>query len=195
MLKLSSKIAFFLFSLTFFSVNASADWQLNNNASSFYYVTSKASAVSEVNNFGELSGSIDNSGKATLIIDLSSVDTAVDVRNQRMRDILFQVADFPQAIASLEVDVEALEAMTAGMSVTGSYQLSLDLHGVTESLSADLQVTKLNSNALQVQLAMPLIVNAATFGLADGVEELRELAGLPSINGNVIVGLSLLFVQ
>jgi len=176
------------------AVNAAqADWQLDGSASSFFYVTNKAAAVSEVNSFSGLSGSISDAGVATLSIDLATVDTAIDIRNQRMRDIVFQVAQFPKAEVSVTVDVEAMKAMKAGIGSTGSYPVSVSLHGVKAEMTADLQVIKLDATTLQVQLARPLIVAADKFGLAAGVEELRTVANLPSITPNVVVDFTLVY--
>ena len=172
---------------------ASADWQLNPQASYLYYVSSKVSAVSEVNTFSGLSGLIDEQGKATLNIDLASVDTAIDIRNQRVRDILFQVIDYPQATASLDVDLATLQKMLVGSFASSTYAVDFNLHGITQTLNAELQVSKLNADSIQVQLTRPLIISAANYGLAEGVEELREIAKLPSINNNVVVGFTLLF--
>ena len=174
---------------------ASADWQLDAAASSFYYVTDKAAAVSEVNSFTGLAGGISDAGAATLTIDLATVDTAVEIRNQRMRDILFQVAQFPQANVKVTVDAEALGDMQPGMATTGSYPVEVSLHGVVVQMNADLQVLKLNADTLQVQLARPLIVAASAFGLAEGVEELRKVANLASITPNVVVDFTLVYRQ
>ena len=174
---------------------ASADWQLDAAASSFYYVTDKAAAVSEVNSFTGLAGGISDAGTATLTIDLATVDTAVEIRNQRMRDILFQVAQFPQASVKVTVDAEALRDMQAGMATTGSYPVEVSLHGAVVQMNADLQVLKLNADTLQVQLARPLIVAASAFGLAEGVEELRKIANLTSITPNVVVDFTLVYRQ
>ena len=175
------------------STAAQAEWKLDGAASSFYYVTNKAAAVSEVNTFKGLSGAISEQGAATLSIDLATVDTAVDVRNQRMRDIVFQVAQFPKADVSVAVDTAALSALKAGSSVTGSYPVSVSLHGMKAELMADLQVTRLDAKTLQVQLARPLIVAASSFGLVDAVEELRKLANLASITPNVVVDFTLVY--
>ena len=177
------------------STAAHAEWKLDGAASSFYYVTNKAATVSEVNTFKGLSGAIADSGAATLSIDLATVDTAVDVRNQRMRDIVFQVAQFPKADVSVKVDSGALSALKAGTSVTGSYPVSVSLHGVTAELMADLQVTRLDAATLQVQLARPLIVAASSFALVDAVEEMRKLANLASITPNVVVDFTLVYRQ
>ncbi|HWK52799.1 MAG TPA: YceI family protein [Hyphomicrobiales bacterium] len=172
---------------------AQADWTLDGGASSFHYVTSKNAAVSEVNSITGLSGAIGADDKATLQLDLSTVNTAVEIRDERMRDIVFQVADFPSATISVTVDGEGLEQMQTGMPVSGSYTASVDLHGMTQELEAELEIVKLDANTLQVNLARPLIVNAASFGLQDGVEELRNLAALTTINPNVVVDFSLLY--
>lgn len=177
------------------STAVQADWTLDGKSSSFYYVTNKAAAVSEVNSFKGLSGGIAESGAATLSIDLATVDTAVDVRNQRMRDIVFQVAQFPKADVSVTVDTAALSALKAGSSVTGSYPVAVSLHGMKADLMADLQVTRLDAKTLQVQLARPLIVAASSFGLVDAVEELRKLANLASITPNVVVDFTLVYRQ
>jgi hypothetical protein len=179
--------------LILLSPAAHAQWSLDGAASSFYYVTSKASAVSEVNTFGGLSGGITDAGTASLVLDLATVNTAIEIRDQRMRDIVFQVATFPSASVSASVDSAELDSMRPGMTVTGSYTATVDLHGMSQQLAADLQIVKLDASTLQVQLARPLLVGAGLFGLAEGVEQLREIAGLPAINPNVVVDFTLLY--
>jgi len=177
------------------AVSAQADWQLDPAASTLYYVTSKASAVSEVNGFAMLGGVVDAQGKATLTIDLASVQTNVEIRDQRMREIAFQTEQFPQATVTLQVDAAALDAMAAGSSATASHTALVDLHGVSQELTLDLQLIKLDADSVQVQNAKPLIVAAGSFGLAEAVEQLREIAGLPAINPNVVVDFTLVYHQ
>lgn len=175
------------------SQTALAGWTLNGDNSSLYYITSKAAAVSELNSFSGLSGSIADDGKASVAISLASVDTAIDIRNERMRDIVFQVATYPQATVSLAVDARALAGLAAGGSFEADYEATVDLHGVQQTLPLAVVVSGLQNGGLLVTLARPLIVNAASFGLAEGVEQLRVIAGLPSINNNVVVDFTLQF--
>jgi polyisoprenoid-binding protein YceI len=172
---------------------AQADWTLDGSASTFHYVTSKNAAVSEVNSIPGLSGAISANGVATLQLDLATVDTAVDVRNQRMRDIVFQVAQFPEAMISVPVDSAMLDDLKPGVPASATYTATVSLHGMTQEIPADLQVVKLSDNTLQVNLVKPLIVSAAAFGLAEGVEELRTVANLTSITPSVVVDFSLLY--
>ena len=175
------------------STGAHAEWTLDGAASSFYYVTSKAAAVSEVNSFGGLSGGIADDGTATLAIDLATVNTTIEVRDQRMRDIVFQVAEYPSADITVKIDAAALEAMAPGALNVGSYTATVHLHGLSAEYAADLQVIKLDADSILVNLAKPLLVGAISFGLAEGVEELRNLAGLPSINPNIVVDFTLVY--
>ncbi len=177
------------------AMSAQAAWELDGAASSFYYVTSKASAVSEVNSFTSLSGAITDAGAASLAINLASVDTGIDIRNERMRDIVFQVAQNAQATVSVTVDAAALNALAVGESTTGTYTANVSLHGISQDMSAELKVVKLASNTLQVSTVRPLIVGAATFGLAEEVEQLREIANLTSINPNIVVNFTLVYNQ
>lgn len=173
---------------------AQADWTLDGAKSKFHYVTSKAAAISEVNSFGGLSGAIAADGTATLKIDLATVNTAIEIRDQRMRDIAFRVAEFPSADVSVKVDAAMLDSMAPGtLSEPQTYAASVSLHGVMKELSAELQVVKLDADTVLVQLARPLLVAAGDFGLAEGVEELRTIANLPSINPQVVVDFSLVY--
>ena len=125
---------------------AHAEWTLDGDASSFYYVTSKAAAISEVNTFGGLSGAIADDGTATLVIDLATVNTAIEVRDQRMRDIAFKVGEFPTANVSVKVDAAALDGMAPGTLSTGSHTATVSLHGVSKDVMAELQIVKLDAD-------------------------------------------------
>ncbi len=56
-------------------------------------------------------------------------------------------------------------------------------------------VTKLSAGRFVVASLRPVIVNAAAFELAAGIEKLREVAGLPSIGGSVPVSFVLTFAR
>lgn len=172
-----------------------AAWELNNAESTLYYVSSKAAAISEINTFTNLSGSISNQGSASLEIDLASVDTAIEVRDQRVRDILFEVDRYPTATIRVDIDPDSLADLDTGHSLSGTYNYTLSLHGMSNDLSTTLKVTRLSEDQFEISSVQPIIINAGTFGLSAGVEALREVAGLPSINPNVVVSFSLLYEE
>ena len=145
------------------------------------FVSIKKSSVAEVHRFTALDGSIDSSGLAILNIHLASVETQIDIRNQRMREHLFEVARFPIAKITAQVDVTQLEAMVAGQESIEQVTWSLDLHGVTNEFQSSLRIIKLSSEAARVASVEPIIVNSSQFELTDGVKKLKSLAALPSI--------------
>ena len=93
----------------------------------------------------------------------------------------------------MQTNGDRLNALEEGESFSNSYAANVSLRGTDQDLGIDVVVTKLQGGGLLVVLAKPLIINAASFGLADSVEQLREIAGLPSINNNVIVDFTLQF--
>lgn len=175
------------------SGGAQADWALDSDASSFFYVTSKAAAVSEVNTFTGLEGKIANDGTATLTIDLASVNTAVEIRDQRMRDIAFKVSEFPEASVTVKVDAAALDSMAPGKISTANHTATVSMRGVSKELPAELRIVKLDADSVLVELHKPLLVATSDFGLVEAVEELRTIAGLPSINPQVVVDFALVY--
>ena len=60
--------------------------------------------------------------------------------------------------------------------------------------SAELLVTRIAADRILVTTLKPLVVNAGALDLADEVEALREIAGLPSISKAVPVTFVLQFV-
>jgi polyisoprenoid-binding protein YceI len=171
------------------------DWSVDGSRSLVSFATVKAGDIGEAHEFTGVSGSVAADGTAELDIDLATVSTGIDVRDQRMRDILFDVAANPVAVATVKLDPAAFSGLGVGDSVTLPVTATLSLHGVEGEVEAELEVTRIAPGAVQVVTTKPIIVDAASFALTDGVEQLRELAGLPSITPVVPVNLSLVFKQ
>lgn len=170
-----------------------ADWALDNAASKLNFISIKAGSVAESHTFGSLQGHINAAGDVELAIDLDSVNTAIDIRNERMRKELFNTASHPKASVKTKVDAAALDALATGQSMATSVESMLDLSGTQSNITAELNVMKLNDTTLVVATSKPILLNAANLGLDKGVEKLRELAGLPSISLAVPVDFSLVF--
>ncbi len=174
--------------------SANAHWSLDNAASTLSFVTVKAEHVAEVHTFDVLSGSIDDAGEVKIAIELASVNTMIQIRNERMQAMLFETNLFPDATITGKVDLEAITAMNPGASEVMQIEIELSLHGASIALIADLMVTRLESGVMASTLK-PIIVTADSAGLVAGVEALREVAGLPSISRSVPVSFTLVFNQ
>ena len=188
------KSIFCFVTVFFLASSASAHWELDNNSSTLSFVTVKADHVGEVHTFDQLSGDINDDGSVQITIELASVNTLIDIRNERMQNMLFETNLFPQATISGEIDLDAVAAMDAGVSQAISVDFDLAIHGELSSYTADVLVTRTESGVL-ASTVKPIIVMADTHGLVSGVEALREVAGLPSISRAVPVSFNVVFEQ
>ncbi len=173
---------------------AQAQWSLENGASELSFVTVKADNVAEAHTFDLMSGTIDNDGTVAISIELASVNTMIDIRNERMQAMLFETAMFPNAAITAKVDLAAITAMETGSSSVAALEFSLELHGASKSYTADVMLTRLTTGVAATTLK-PVIVTADSFALVAGVERLREVAGLTRISNAVPVSFTVVFTQ
>ncbi len=191
-LRLVQRAVFSIAALAF-SASASAQWSLDLDNSQLSFVTVKAEHIAEVHSFSRLEGQIDAAGNARISIDLSSVETGIAIRNERMQSMLFETGLYPQAAVSAAINTDALSAIAVGEEMALDTQLTLALHGSETVISAPLRVTR-QADGVRVSTLSPLIITAESVGLVAGVESLREIAGLPSISRAVPVTFSVKFV-
>lgn len=172
-----------------------ASWHLNNDTSQVSFVSVKAGDAGEVHRFTEISGALSADGNASVIIQLASVDTLIPLRDDRMRELLFQTELFPTASLSASIDMDALNAIEPGGSMDVTTNLKLNLRDQQIELPAEMIVARLGDRKLMVSSRKPVIVNAASVDLVDGIEALREVANLPSISKAVPVSFVLTFEE
>ncbi len=172
---------------------ANGSWTLDTAASYLNFVTTKNTHNVEVHNFTGLTGDISAAGVATLKIDLASVNTGVAIRDERMRDLLFQTVNHPSATVTLTVPNSLISGLAVGQATTTDIPADLNLHGVNGSISAKVSVQKLSANRVLVQSMSPILIKAGDYALTDGVEALRAIANLASINVSVPVDFALVF--
>lgn len=188
-----NKMVFTLLFTIFMSMPAQADWILNNDKSTLSFVSTKAVNAAEVHRFAAFSGSIDASGMVEVSIDLTSVDTAIELRDDRMREMLFETGKFAAATLTASIDAEMLSGLAVGDSMEATVNSQLALHGETSELAIDVLVARTSDSEIFVVSKKPVVVNAQYFRLTQGIEKLREVAGLPSISTAVPVTFVLSF--
>ena len=169
-------------------------WTVDSDASQVNYASIKAGDVVEMNSFESVSGTVDEDGSATVEIDLASVSTGVDIRDERMRDIFFVVAENPTATVTAEIDPAAFEALAVGRSTQVALDGTLSVKGVEAPFTADVKVSRTGPDSVVAESA-PILINAADLELTEGLETLRGIAGLDSISPTVPVSFTLTFTR
>lgn len=184
--KLLIKAAVPLIGLGLWSNTALANWVLDSADSTLHFVSIKKGHVADVHALKTLSGELNPEGEGKLSIDLNSLDSGIEIRDQRMRDLLFEVGKFAKATVTLNLQETSIKP---GMQ---TIKALLDLHGKQQEISANVMVIE-TAERLYVHTTAPVILNAEDFDLAAGITTLREIAGLDSISNAVPVTFSLSF--
>ena len=172
-----------------------ADWELDNTASVINFATIKNDSVGEINTIKSLDGSISASGAAQITIHLASVETLIEIRNERIRTLLFETTKFPVAEVKAQVDPALMAGANGGEVRQLDLPVTLTLHGVQRDLTAPVSVLVENDGDLLVFTTHPVLVNAADFELDSGIEALRSVAGLKSISNVIPVTLQFKFTK
>ncbi|WP_394201429.1 cellulose binding domain-containing protein [Marinagarivorans algicola] len=168
-------------------------WRLDANQSHLNFTTTKKIHIVENMRFTRLSGAISESGSATLVIDLASVVSGITVRDERMKNSLFETSIFSTAVVTLPVDMNALSSIPVGQSLMMNVVAELSLHGVTNDITTNLKVSRLTASTIMVKNVAPIIVLADDYDLESGVETLKALANLSSIGKAVPVDFTLFY--
>jgi OmpA-OmpF porin, OOP family len=174
-LRVLLKYAAFAFAIACGGSADAQEWLLNAGATRFYMQTV------EVHQFTGLDGSISNDGDAVVKIDLTSISSGVDVRDVRMRFLLFETYRFPNAEVSARLDMASLRALLTSTRIIYPLKFKLSLHGLSQEIETPVTVTRLGDKAVSVASAKPIVITADAFGLGPGLAKLSE-----AVNGTVI---------
>lgn len=170
---------------------ARTSWMINNSESSLQFITVKKESVAEVQSFTNMTGGVDDLGRVKLVVELASVDTMISLRDERIRNFLFETDLLPELQLEAQIDVAQVNSLQAGQVMPITLETDLQLHGLYKTVNAELLVIKLPNNRVQVTSAKPIIIKGEDFNLDGGIEYLRDLAGLNSIGNSVPVYLNL----
>ncbi len=158
------------------------EWRLDSGASHFYMQTDKANSIAEIHQFTGLRGSVSPDGDAKVTIDLTSVSSGIDVRDVRMRYLLFETYKFPNAEVTARLDPNRLREVLSSTRMMYPLTFTLSLHGMSKEFETLVYVTRLSEHSVAVSTVKPIIVNSDEFALTAGLNKLSE-----AINGTPIV--------
>jgi hypothetical protein len=154
-------------------------WQLVPEESQIAYGSIKANVAGEVNTFKNIDGAIAADGLAMISIDLASVETNVDVRNQRMIKYIF--GDNTKAVLTTQIDMTKIQSLKVGDTT------ELDVEGVLSFLGQEVDVdtrffiVKLSDTRVMASSESMIMMPTEELGINAGIDTLMALAKLPSI--------------
>ncbi|MCH4874085.1 YceI family protein [Pseudomonas sp. TMW22091] len=175
------------------SLSAQASWYLDGESSRLSFITTQNANVSNLHRFLVLHGKVERNGRAQLRIEMDSVNSAVPLRDERMRDVLFDFKHFPEAQVTTQIDLQPINDLANGAQLELHLPVTVSLRGKQHTYEAQLLATRLDERRFQVVTLEPLMLQAEDFGLQPELEALRKIAGLSAISFSVPVGAVLIF--
>ena len=164
----------------------------NNSILSFNTIKAGTAGVGgmiENMQFKRFEGGLDSQGHISLKIDLTSIQTGIPLRDERMQSILWNVKQYPSVTFSGQIKPETLPSKNEESTVLDVHG-ELTMAGQSKPITTQLQVTALSDKWL-VNTRKPVVIKADDYGLTAGVEALRAIMGLNYISSSVAVSFQL----
>ncbi|MEN0653864.1 MULTISPECIES: YceI family protein [Hyphobacterium] len=171
----------------------SGSWMLNADHSSLSFVSVKNESVLEASHFATLTGSVSEDGNAHVAAQTETLESWVDVRNERMVEHFFQSAQHPQLSVDTQIDLAAYEDMEIGETRRAELTLTVTIVSTPRTVYGDVFVTRAGTDTVIIATAEPVMVDARDFGLGNAVELLESLAGLDSVSPVAAVSVFLVY--
>lgn len=174
------------------ATSASAEsWTLDGGASKLSFGSVKKDVIGESHSFQGLSGTVSGEGAVALDIDLTSVETNIDIRNERMNEHVFKGV----ATASLngEIDLDDVKNLAVGESTVTYMEGALSFLGAELDIEAEMFVVRISETQVMATTNEMVWIAVEDAGITAGIDKLMELAKLPGITRAFPVTARLMF--
>ncbi|MEO0358075.1 MAG: YceI family protein [Pseudomonadota bacterium] len=166
-------------------------WTLDNDASRIQFGSIKKDYVGESHHFTDVSGNVSEAGNVAISIDLTSVETWIDIRNERMIEHVF--GDVATATLAATLDMDAMNALAPGDSMIAEVDGTLTLLGIETEVFTEFFVMRVADDKVLVTTNDMIFLRADDAGLDGGLDTLMGLANLSGITRASPVSLRLVF--
>jgi cytochrome c2/polyisoprenoid-binding protein YceI len=169
----------------------SPSWTLDGASSTVAFGSIKKDTVGEAHSFQSLSGTVMGDGTVAISIDLASVETNIDIRNERMIEHVFKGA--ASADLTAQIDMDEVENLGVGDTTLVDAEGMLAFLGAEIEIEAELFVARIAENKVMVTTNSMLFLSTADAGIEAGIDTLMALAKLPGITRTSPITLRLIF--
>lgn len=166
-------------------------WTLSSEGSRLAFGSIKKETVGEVHSFENLTGHVTADGAATIEIDLSSVETNIDIRNERMIEHVFK--GIGSATITAQIEMDDVNGLAVGESTTTFAEGMLSLVGTEVALEVELFAVRLSDTQVMVTTNDMIFLSTVDAGIDAGITKLMEIAKLPGITRTTPVTLRFMF--
>jgi polyisoprenoid-binding protein YceI len=181
-----------------FASETAPTWMVNTAASTLTFNTTKGGVagvggITETMRFTRYEGGLDAQGRIAFKIDLTSIDSGITIRDERLQTMFWNVGTQPSVTFAAQLTPETLQKLTRETMVL-DVDGQLTMAGQTKPTKMQLQVTPVNGKVL-VSTRRPILIKADDFGLTTGVEAMRAVMQLNFLSSSVPVNFSLELTQ
>ena len=171
---------------------ALAGWKSVDDQSRVAFGSVKGEVTGEVHHFNQVSGTVSDDGAFSIKIDLASVETNIDIRNERMTAHVF---DGGKATASIsgEIDMDEVNNLKPGETAIIEITATLAFAGSENDIDAEMLVARLSDNRVLVTTADFVMVSTEDLGIDAGIDVLMQLAKLSGITRVTPVSVRMMF--
>lgn len=131
--------------------------------------------------FNTYFGYLDKQGNLKMEIELDSVETDISIRNQRIKEWLFETERFPKVEIQSQIDYDWINTLGVHKEVSKVQPLTISFHGKTIQTEASLKIIKLDNNTINVMTQEPIHLNLLELEMMQGLNSLTEVMNLKSI--------------
>lgn len=153
-------------------------WTLEPGGSTVQFSTDVIGAVAQTGRFDGVEGTIDANGSVRVSIPLDRVSSGDDLRDARLRFVLFETFRLPEAVVTAKIESSDLSGLSQRRSKDVVLPVALTLNAVTQTVAAPLDIVLVDEDLVVVSTSAPITLDLADFGLLPGLARLEEVAGV-----------------
>ena len=177
--------------LSLASAGHAQDWTLDSEASKLSFGSVKSDRVGEVHSFEQIEGRVSSSGDVKLDIDLASVNTFIEIRDERMIEHLF--GGGTTATLTAKIDMSKLSALEVGETKTLFLDGSFSFLDRDVAIDTEVFVARLTESRVLVTTSDMIFLGTEDLGIDDGIVTLIDIMSLSGITRTAPVTFRLVF--
>ena len=167
-------------------------WKSVDAESRVAFGSIKNNTAGEVHHFNKISGMVKENGDMALTIDLGSIETNIDIRNERIGKHVFS-GGITSATITGQIDMDEVNGMKAGETQVIEIEAKLSFAGIDNEIDAEMLVARLSENRVLVTTADFVMISTEDLGIDAGVDMLQKLAKLSGITRVTPVAVRMVF--